>query len=120
MKLFDKMKEIESKAAPIENWTGTANIPFYGVLDKPRPSLSKHEESESFKNVLHCDDLYFILVARRAVPKLLKALDIAINSFNKIRKENEKFSETAIMDWDEIQNIATYSLRYIGELNEES
>jgi hypothetical protein len=119
MKLFDKMHEVEAKAAPIEKWTGSMNYPFNGHLDQPRPSLSKHEGTERGRGMLHCDDLIFILTARRVIPKLLKALDIATSAFNKIREENEKYAETSVMDWDEVQSIATYSLRYIGELNED-
>jgi hypothetical protein len=114
MKLFDKMKEIESKAAPIEKWTGSMNYPFYGDLDKPRPSLSKHEGTEHDQRMLHCDDLSFILVSRRTVPKLLKALDIATNALYAI----SEIDDTGTGDY--IESLVSESLEKIEELNEES
>lgn len=78
------MKEIEAKAAPIEKWTGSMNYPFNGYLNQPRQSLSKHEGTKRGEGMLHCDDLYFILVSRRAIPKLLEALDIAKVALHKL------------------------------------
>lgn len=106
MKLFDKMKEIESKAAPIEKWTGTANIPFYGHLDQPRPSLSKHEGTDRGKGMLHCDDLKFILASRIAVPKLLQALEIAMEALDAYSYDGS------------VSEVAREAVRKIEELNE--
>lgn len=80
MKLFPKIRERLAKAASVENWTGSMNYPFNGYLDQPRQSLSKHEGTERGKGMLHCDDLVFILTARRDIPKLLEALDIAVEA----------------------------------------
>lgn len=121
MKLFDKMKEIESKAAPIEKWIGTANIPFYGYLQKPRPSLSKHEGSEHSERMLHYDDLMFILAARRNMPKLLQALDIAMEALN-------HFNYDCIMGWETESQcdpkcsncLVKRSIKQIEVLNEDS
>ncbi len=105
MKLFDQIKLRLSKSAPVEKWTGSMNYPFYGHLDQPRPSLSKH----NYKEMLHCDDLIFILTARSVVPKLLEALDIAIETLDGL---SDSRGTAAV--------IAEESLKKIEAINEES
>jgi hypothetical protein len=119
MKLFDKMKEIESKAAPIEKWTGSMNYPFYGHLDQPQPSLSKHEDTKRGEGMLHCDDLVFILTARRVVPKLLEALDIAMECLNEISGKYGTTTQKGF-EYKIDENSAKESLKKIETLNEES
>ena len=102
MKLFKKTRERLEKAAPIENWTGCMNYPFDGYLDKPRPSLSKHEGTKRAERSLHCDDLIFILTARRDMPKLLQALDIAIDTLENL---SDSRGTASVVAEDALQKI---------------
>lgn len=71
-----KIKDIIEKASPVENWGPyTANIPFYAIVNKPSPSLSKHdlERSEYWK----VEDAVFVAMARRELPKLIDDMEVA-------------------------------------------
>jgi hypothetical protein len=113
MKLFKKTRERLEKAAPIEKWTGSMNYPFDGYLDKPRPSLSKHEGTKRGERSLHCDDLVWILTARRDMPKLLQALDIAIEALARVKHEANDSSSV------DLEIISDEALKKIEAINEE-
>lgn len=61
----------------VETWTMGANLPFYVVMKKPRPSLSKHDDEQP--TYWHCDDAYYVLTAAEYAgvmsTKILKALE---------------------------------------------
>jgi hypothetical protein len=110
MKLFDQIKLRLFNSAPVEKWTGSMNYPFNGHLDKPRHSLSKHEGTERGEGMLHCDDLIFILSARRDIPKLLEALDIAIEAL-----KSNIFDSNVIDALNKIDAINLDNPLYYGE-----
>jgi hypothetical protein len=72
---FRDIKLRWEKAAPEDKWTGTANIPFYVVLEKPRPSLSKHEGTKRGADMWHYDDGIFVACAKRDMGKLINHID---------------------------------------------
>lgn len=111
MKLFQKTRERLAKAAPVEQWTGSMNYPFNGQLNQPRQSLSKHEGTKRGEGMLHCDDLVWILTARRDMPKLLEALDIAMEALT--------LYATSI-DHSYNNHPACDALEKIGSIDEES
>lgn len=43
---LEELERLNAQATPAP-WTGTSNIPFYAFLDKPAPSLSKHDTPTS-------------------------------------------------------------------------
>lgn len=63
-----KMKE----KTDVANWTMNANLPFYVVMKKPRPSLSKHDDEQPM--YWHCDDAYYLLTAAQYAGDLSRTL----------------------------------------------
>jgi hypothetical protein len=58
---IEKIEKYLEKATP-GNWTGHMNYPFYAVIDKPAPSLSKHDSERP--NYWKIDDVEFVLVMK--------------------------------------------------------
>lgn len=80
---ISELRELESKASK-GPWTAVANIPFYAVLNKPSPSLSKHDsERPEYWNI---DDVKFVLQARNELSRLLDLLERAVNEIETIKK----------------------------------
>lgn len=74
---FDNIKKYWEKAAPEDKWGGSSNHPFYVILDKPRPSLSKHEGTPRGENMWHMDDGIFIVGAKKNMGQLIEFLNTA-------------------------------------------
>lgn len=72
---FDNIKKYWEKAAPEDKWGGSCNYPFYVVLNKPRPSLSKHEGTKRSENMWHMDDGIFIVGAKKNMGQLIDFLN---------------------------------------------
>lgn len=66
------IKELEKNATP-GPWTGQANYPFYACIDKPAPSLSKHDAERP--NYWRIEDVKFVVTARTEVPMLIEKLE---------------------------------------------
>lgn len=67
------LKDIETrlKESTPGNWTGSSNQPFYATIDKPAPSLSKHDRERP--HYWRIADVTFVLAAHNHdVPKLLE------------------------------------------------
>lgn len=69
-----EMREIANKATPAP-WTGGANIPFYAYLNKPAPSLSKHEGTARGRHLWRIEDVTFVVAAREIMLELLDYVD---------------------------------------------
>lgn len=90
---LEKIKELEElceKATP-GPWTGSSNIPFYSILDKPSPSLSKHDTP--YSRHWRIADVEFVVVARNSFPEALKDLKQAYKEIEVFRTALFKFSE---------------------------
>ena len=93
-----RLEEIEASLAATSPapWSGSVNIPFYGTLDKPGPSLSKHDSERS--NYWKVEDVEFVLSARNGDMQYL------IDEVKRLQLENESLH-------DKIQDlILDYSL----------
>lgn len=67
-KTIEKLEESLKKVTL--PFTGSENYPFYVSLDKPRPSLSKHDGKCA--NYWHIDDGYYMLRCVNEMPKILE------------------------------------------------
>ena len=56
---------------------GHVNYPFSGYIEKPRPSLSKHDRERPHSN-WHVDDVNFLCSAYPDIELLLQAVGIAV------------------------------------------
>ena len=68
-----RLKEYEQKATPKEKWEGYSNTPFYAVLEKPAPSLSKHDYERP--HYWRCEDVNYVLFTRHQMAKLLEVVE---------------------------------------------
>lgn len=68
------IKERHANATP-GPWTGSMNWPFYAVVHKPAPSLSKHDDERS--SYWRCADAAFTVSAHVDMAFLLSQLEIA-------------------------------------------
>lgn len=75
MKKLKDIKDRWEKAAPKEKWIGHCNYPFYVILNKPRPSLSKHEGTNRGDNMWHMDDGLFIANAKSDMEELFRIIE---------------------------------------------
>lgn len=69
-------------------WTGSANIPFYVVVQKPRPSMSKHDDRPVFWNY---DDGEYLYACVNWVPFILdyvRRLRRVVAAAKRLHKEN--------------------------------
>jgi len=81
--ILEEAKEL-CDAATEGPWSVSANLPFYGIVEKPKPSLSKHDAEEpTFWAV---DDAKFHTVSRTLMPRLIKALEVAIECIEQTDK----------------------------------
>ena len=73
-KLETYLKEVSERAeaATPGPWVAYANMPFNVDLQKPRPSLSKHDAVKP--TYWHPHDALFVLHARTDIPTLLKII----------------------------------------------
>lgn len=72
-KLDKYLRECEERVSKCANFPeATANLPFYVVMNKPRPSLSNSDSKEP--TFWHPDDALFVLHARKDIPLLLSML----------------------------------------------
>lgn len=69
--LLEQLEKLESEATPAP-WTGTGNIPFYAFLDKPAPSLSKHDTPTSPH--WRIADVELVLFVRNNLKDIIEAL----------------------------------------------
>ena len=84
----ETLKRIEGMLANVKlPFTGTANIPFYVQLEKPRPSMSKHDSKRP--DYWDMDDGYYILACANYMPEILAHI-----------KDLEEQLESAIEDVD--------------------
>jgi hypothetical protein len=73
-----------AKKATNRPWTGNENYPFNASIDKPAPSMSKHDSDRP--SYWRCDDVYFALHAINNIEELAEA-------YLKLEKENSKLKE---------------------------
>ena len=66
--LIDKLIKLNNEAAP-SPWYGNANIPFNASIDKPRPSLSKHDSK--CPHYWRVEDVALVLELRNNLDQLL-------------------------------------------------
>lgn len=66
-----EIKDRLSKAMPLK---GHMNYPFSGFFEKPRPSLSKHDNGHSH-GFWHCDDVKFLCGAYDDIKWLIAELE---------------------------------------------
>lgn len=70
--LINFLKEKDKKAHPAP-WSGSANYPFYACIDKPRPSLSKHDQERP--QYMMIEDVDLLLFLRNNVSHIIKFLE---------------------------------------------
>lgn len=78
------LEEIEERfnKSTQKRWTGGMNYPFYGYVDKPSPSLSKHDSTQF--HYWKPEDVEFVLWAHNHdVPEMIKEIKRLRNSLNK-------------------------------------
>jgi hypothetical protein len=78
MKRLKEIKERTIKAS--DGWKGYSNYPFDVVLERPRPSLSKHDSEKDDRIRLHVDDAIFIVSAKPDMLYLLEEIE-KLNQF---------------------------------------
>lgn len=84
-----RLKKVCEDATPEDKWTGTGNYPFYVILEKPAPSLSKHEGTPRAARMWRYQDGAFILEARRAMPKLIEEVERLSNEHFELYQQRE-------------------------------
>jgi hypothetical protein len=68
------------------NWTGFSNRPFYSVIRKPGPSLSKHDDTRD--TYWRCEDVEFVLLCKNGgVQVLLDHIKFLQRELEDSRKE---------------------------------
>ena len=93
-----RLDEIEARLAATSPapWSGSGNLPFYATLDKPGPSLSKHDSERN--DYWKVEDVEFVLSARNGDMQFL------IDEVERLQLENDTLH-------DKIQDlILDYSL----------
>ena len=76
------LKELLTNIEPLPWKGGYGNVPFYVVIEKPRPSQSKHDEDRPTYWDWH--DGRYAIAAVHAVPMLLEYIEVLENKL----KEN--------------------------------
>lgn len=76
-KLLSELEQARLEATQTE-WTGTSNIPFYATLNKPAPSLSKHDTPNSPHWKI--EDVKFVLLSVNHIIDLIKAARVIKSS----------------------------------------
>jgi hypothetical protein len=69
---LDDIKKRHQAATP-GPWQGRVNYPFYGVLIKPAPSLSKHDQERP--SYWRMEDVVFVVSAHADITYLLSEID---------------------------------------------
>jgi hypothetical protein len=70
---IELLKSALKQATPVDEWTGTSNIPFYAEIKKPARSLSKHDGERS--TYWRCEDVDYALKAVKWVPDLIAKIE---------------------------------------------
>ena len=79
---IEQMEKALEKATPA-NWQSSGNWPFYAVMNKPAPSLSKHDDTRP--NYWRYDDVSFVLLCRNGGVQML------LDEIKRLQTENEYF-----------------------------
>lgn len=82
MDKLQKIKEITNNATPVEKWCFGANVPFYVDVQKPAPSMSKHDDKRP--TYWRYEDGLFVGMARHEMPNLISSLELAIETLEKL------------------------------------
>lgn len=69
--IIERFWKYHKEATP-QPWEGSANTPFYASIDKPAPSLSKHDNDRP--HYWRCEDVNYALTAINEAPKIIAAL----------------------------------------------
>lgn len=89
MKLEDIEKLIKNKTPGL--WTGAANAPFYATLEKPAPSLSKHDDERP--TYWRIQDVEFVLAMANGGAEFL------VDEIKRLQNEiKAAYSETALKE----------------------
>jgi len=100
MNKLDEFKALVSKAT-VAPWSGSVNTPFYGVLEKPAPSLSKHDHTRPHYWREH--DVRFVLRARNGgMEWLIKRVEELSDALCDISRQADIPQETKEKIWKEL------------------
>ncbi len=91
------LRKLIEEATPLEKWEGSGNYPFYVHIQKPAPSLSKHEGTARGENMWRYQDGSYLLAAVHALPKALdkiqelqEAFDQSFADYQDLGREMDK------------------------------
>ena len=72
---LNELEEDEKKATPAP-WTGGSNRPFHANIDKPAPSLSKHDRKRP--DYWRYEDVVVALKARNNLKELIRLAKLGL------------------------------------------